>query len=178
MRWENLRIKLREQIMPDARRMSYKKLGDRYRRELLLPILKAADELNGLSISVAINKTCDSLFSSSGPPDLKNPDFSTFLKWQPNVLEKAFIILHCLGILVAGTASKRQNLFWFTDQDAIAASVCIGSDFVCCRQDLIRSDADCIGHRRVRLSQTAATDFAPDGARGWLQLLLPLGVAL
>lgn len=120
--WEDRRIKLRKQIMPDARRMSYKKLGDRYRRELLLPILKAADELNGLSVSVAINKGCDSLFSLNGPLDLQNPDFASFSKWQPNVMEKAFTILHSLGVLVAGTAKKGQNLLWFTDQDAIAAN--------------------------------------------------------
>ena len=42
MSWEEQRTNLRNEIMPDARRMSYKKLGDRYRRELLLPILKAA----------------------------------------------------------------------------------------------------------------------------------------
>jgi hypothetical protein len=120
--WEDQRIKLREAIMPDARRMSYKKLGDRYRRELLLPILKAADELNGLSVSVAINKTCHSVFASTGPLDLKNPNFASFLKWQPDVLEKAFTVLHCLGVLVAGTARSGQNLLWFTDQDAIAAN--------------------------------------------------------
>jgi hypothetical protein len=49
MPWEEQRTKLRNEIMPDARRMSYKKLGDRYRRELLLPILKAADDLRGLT---------------------------------------------------------------------------------------------------------------------------------
>jgi hypothetical protein len=122
MSWEEQRIKLRNEIMPDARRMSYKKLGDRYRRKLLLPILKAADDLNGLSVSVAINKNCASLFSSNGPLDLKNPDFSAFLKWQSAVLEKAFTVLHFLGILIAGTAKKGQNIFWFTDQDAIAAN--------------------------------------------------------
>ena len=122
MSWEEQRIKLRNEIMPDARRMSYKKLGDRYRRELLLPILKAADDLKGLSVSVAVNKNCSSLFSSSGPLDLKNPDFSAFLKWQGAVLEKAFTVLHFLGILIAGTAKKGQNIFWFTDEDAIAAN--------------------------------------------------------
>jgi hypothetical protein len=120
--WEEHRIKLRAEIMPDRRRMAYKSLGDRYRRELLLPILSAADEMNGLSVSFAISKKCSSLFYSTGPLDLKNPDFSEFLKWQPAVLNRAFMILHCLGILVAGTVKRGQNIFWFTDQDAIAAN--------------------------------------------------------
>ena len=120
--WAEHRIKLRAQIMPDKRRMTCKNLGDRYRRELLLPILRAADGLNGLSVSFAINKKCPSLFPSSGPLDLKNPDFSKFLKWQPAVLNKAFMVLHCLGILLARAAKKGQNVFWFTDQDAIVAN--------------------------------------------------------
>lgn len=120
--WEDRRIKLRQQIMPDSRRMSYKRLGDRYRRELLLPILRVADELNGLSVSLAINKGCQSLFSTSSPLDHNNPEFSVFLDWRRDVLEKAFTILHCLGVLVAGTSKKGQNVFWFTDEDAIAAN--------------------------------------------------------
>jgi len=65
MSWEEQRIKLRKQIMPDARRMSYKKLGDRYKREFLLPILKTADELNGLSVSTPLDwrATIDLLMS-------------------------------------------------------------------------------------------------------------------
>src|SRR5688572_26224791 len=37
--WEKNRIQLRKQLMPDNRRMAYKKLGDKYRRQFLKPIL-------------------------------------------------------------------------------------------------------------------------------------------
>jgi len=120
--WDQRRLELRQEIMPDNRRMSYKQLGDRYRREFLRPILEAVDELEGLSISLAISKTVPSLFSPSGPLNLNNPEFSLFRDWKREVLEKAFTLLHLAGFLLAGLAHKNQNVFWFTDQDEIAAN--------------------------------------------------------
>jgi hypothetical protein len=121
--WEPKRLLLRQQLMPDNRRMSYKKLGERYRREFLRPILEAADELEGLSISLAINKGAPSLFSPAGPLDLTNPDFALFHSWKPEVLEKAFTVLHVIGFLLAGLGQRHQNVFWYTDQDEIAANL-------------------------------------------------------
>ncbi len=120
--WGKKRLLLRQQIMPDDRRMSYKKLGDRYRREFLRPILHAADELEGLSISLVISKAAPSLFPPAGPLDLTNPEFFLFRDWKREVLEKAFTVLHLTGFLLAGLGQKNQNVFWFTDQDEIAAN--------------------------------------------------------
>jgi hypothetical protein len=120
--WEQRRMLLRQQLIPDNRRMSYKKLGERYRREFLRPILEAADELEGLSISLAISKAAPSLFSPAGPLDLTNPEFASFRNWKPEVLEKAFTVLHLVGFLLAGLGQRGQNVFWYTDQDEIAAN--------------------------------------------------------
>ena len=102
--------------------MSYKKLGDKYRRQFLRPILEAADDLEGLSISVAVSKAAPSLYDPVGPLDFNNPDFSVFRGWKGEVLEKAFSLTHILGFLLAGTAKEKQDVFWFTDQDEIAAN--------------------------------------------------------
>ncbi|MDD2763371.1 MAG: hypothetical protein PHE83_05290 [Opitutaceae bacterium] len=120
--WEQKRRLLREQILPDGRRMSYKKLGDVYRRRFLRPILDAVDDLDGLSISFAISKTAPSLFPPLGPLDLANPEFSVFRGWKNEVLEKAFTVLHLAGFLLAGVGHEKQNVWWFTDQDEIAAN--------------------------------------------------------
>jgi len=120
--WEKRRLQLRQQIMPDNRRMSYKKLGDRYRREFLGPILEIADELEGLSISLAISKAAPSLFPKGVPLDLSNPEFAAFRNWKGEVLEKAFNLLHFTGFILAGLARENQNVYWFTDQDEIAAN--------------------------------------------------------
>jgi hypothetical protein len=102
--------------------MSFKRLGDKQRRRAMLPLLKAADNLEGLSFSVALNKKCESLFASNPPLDISNPDFAAFCKWKPKVLEKAFFVVHILGVLLGGLAAPGQNILWFTDEDDIAAN--------------------------------------------------------
>jgi len=120
--WEPKRLQIREEYFSDSRRISFKKLSDRQRSRSLLPILTAANSLDGLVFSLAINKQCPSVFAARPPLDLGNPQFAAFRKWKPNVLEKAFLILHISGLLVAGLAEPGQDLLWFTDQDPIAAN--------------------------------------------------------
>jgi hypothetical protein len=120
--WEPKRLALRRMIFPDDRRMSYKKLGDAYRRRFLRPVLEAADELDGISIPLAINKSAPSLFPKSGPLDLSNRDFEVFRSWKPSVLDKVFTLLHVAGFLLAGLGKPGQDVLWFTDEDQIAAN--------------------------------------------------------
>lgn len=120
--WEQTRLKIRQEYFSDARRMSFKKLGDEQRSQALLPILTAANSLEGLVLSLAFNKRCQSVFEARPPLDLRNPQFAAYRKWKPAVLEKAFLILHLYGLLLAGLANPGQDVFWFTDEDAIAAN--------------------------------------------------------
>ena len=117
-----MRIQIRQKIFSDSRRISFKNLGDKQRKRALEPILEAANTLNGLSFSIAINKKCKSLFSGDYPLDIKNPDFVQYKKWKRDVLEKAFIIVRILGFLIAGLSKSGQNIFWFTDEDNIASN--------------------------------------------------------
>ncbi len=120
--WEPERLKVRREYLSDSRRMSFKRLGDIQRRRALLPLLYAANSLDGLSFSVALNKRCDSVFEANPPLDLSNPDFADYRKWKPEILEKAFLIIHIFGVLLAGLAAPGQNAIWFTDEDNIAAN--------------------------------------------------------
>lgn len=120
--WEPRRLALRKTIFPDDRRMSYKKLGDGYRRQFLRPILEAADELDGISISLAINKSAPSIFPETVIFDPSNRDFDAFHNWKSSVREKAFTLLHLVGFLLAGLGKPGQDVIWFTDEDQIAAN--------------------------------------------------------
>jgi hypothetical protein len=71
---------------------------------------------------VAVNKSIPSIFSEKGPIYLDNPDFEAFRSWRPAVLDKAFAILNFVGFLLGGLARPSQNVFWFTDEDQIAAN--------------------------------------------------------
>lgn len=120
--WEPKRQLARQLHLKDSRRMSFKQLRDKMRQHALGPLLEAANCLNGLSLTIAVNKKCPSFFADPNPLDLSNPDFAPYTKWKPAVLEKAFFTVHVLGLLLAGLAAPNQSVLWFTDEDSIAAN--------------------------------------------------------
>ena len=120
-KWEPERIQVRQDFLSDSRRMSFKRLTDKRRQRALCPLLDAASELEGLSLSVAVDKRCDALFNSP-PLELSNPDFDAYQSWKPKVLDKAFFVVHMLALLLAGLGAPMQNVLWFTDEDSIAAN--------------------------------------------------------
>lgn len=121
-KWESSRIEIRRTHLTEFRRMSFKRLNDGQRRRALMPFLQAANDLNGLSFSIAVNKECKSFFEKTPPLNLSNPEFARYRKWKPAVLEKAFFIVHVLGTLLGGLAACGQDVFWFSDEDSIAAN--------------------------------------------------------
>lgn len=121
-KWEPIRLQIRKEIFSDSRRMSFKNLGDNQRKRALIPMLNAANSLEGLSFSIAINKKCKSLFSGEVPLDLQNPSFEPYKKWKSSVLEKAFITIHFLAFILAGLSKTGQNVLWFSDEDNIVAN--------------------------------------------------------
>ncbi len=121
-KWEPKRLHVRLTHLSDSRRISFKRLADGQRRRALRPFLKAANDLSGLSFSVAVSKQCDTLFAASPPLNLNNPDFAAYRKWKPAVLDKTFFILHMLGVLLGGLAAPAQDVIWITDEDSIAAN--------------------------------------------------------
>jgi hypothetical protein len=121
-KWEPMRLEIRQKLLSDGRRMSFKRLGDFQRNQALLPLLKAANHLEGLSFSIAINKRCESLFEGESPLDLGNQDFESYRKWKKGILEKAFVIINFLTFLIAGLSKPGQDVLWFTDEDSIAAN--------------------------------------------------------
>ena len=120
-KWEPERIQVRQKFLSDSRRMSFKALTDNQKQRALLPLLDAANQLEGLSLSVAVDKRGGALFNSP-PLELSNPDFFAYQSWKPKVLEKAFFVTHVLGLLLAGLGAPTQNALWFTDEDSIAAN--------------------------------------------------------
>ena len=119
--WETKRLEVRKRCFSDSRRMSFKRLGDKQRKRALGPLLEAADCLEGLSFSAAINKNT-SLFAGMPPLDLSNPQFEAFRKWKKAPLEKAFVIVNFISFLLAGLSRELQDVLWFTDEDMIAAN--------------------------------------------------------
>ena len=120
--WDEQRIKVRQEVLFDNRRMAFKNLRDKQRMNALEPFLSAANNLSGFSFTLAIDTKIDSLFNTNLPLDLSNPDFVNFQSWTRGTLEKAGVIVHFLSFLLAGLLHPNQNLIWITDEDSIAAN--------------------------------------------------------
>jgi hypothetical protein len=102
--------------------MSFKDLRDRRRKDALTPFLEAANTIQGISFTLAIDVAIPSLFDGPAPLNLENPEFAAFREWSPATLEKAFRVVHTLSFLMAGLLREGQDVVWFTDEDAIAAN--------------------------------------------------------
>lgn len=126
--WLRGRGRFRAEWLPDARRMSFKKLSDRQRAAALPAFLELADQIHGLLFVVLIDKQIDSLFADTQEQSkLKTTLDAT---WRPKTIEKALRICHCLSLLLAGLSSELQDVLWVTDQDDVAANTQRHGDLV------------------------------------------------
>ncbi len=121
--WNRQRLKVRQQYLSDGRRMSFKQLRDQRRWRSLIPFLLAANELRGLSATIAIHSSIDTLFAGTNPLDLNNPSFAKYSHWNKRSLEKLFRVIHFISIFLAGMSRTGQNVLWLTDDDSIAPNV-------------------------------------------------------
>jgi hypothetical protein len=111
-RWEDARRGWRQRFRLGLRRLEFKSLGDRLRGEALGAFLLATSKLNGLLLTVIVEKSVGSFFHATG--DVRHIPLS------PKSLERAGRIVHLGSVLVAGLCAPAQNVVWFTDQDEIA----------------------------------------------------------
>lgn len=119
--WLPVRSIWRENLNLEFRRMAYKKLSDGIRQRACFPLLRSADSLHGLLISVAVHKSITSFFSHTCI-DRSRPELAQYAHIKPQVLEKLFRVLHLLGFFVGGLSGPKQDLLWISDEDAIVAN--------------------------------------------------------
>jgi hypothetical protein len=121
--WKYLRSEVRAKLLPDGRRMSWKKLNsDALRKAAFLPFLRAADRICGLSVALAFHR--DPAFQ------IPEDDLDRFAKalqlsaeWKPRHLQQMFRIAYCTAMVVAGLSRPGQDVHWVSDQDAVFDTV-------------------------------------------------------
>jgi hypothetical protein len=118
--WLDGQRQFRHTIMPNARRMSFKGMNDKYRRRALIPFLTLADSIDGWLVLFAVSKAGGSLFRHSAEI-LDGDDFVA--GWKPAVRERLLRILHLSAFLLSGLSSPGQNVLWVIDEDEVAANV-------------------------------------------------------
>jgi hypothetical protein len=111
--------KVRQDYLPDGRTMGFKSMNDRIRQRAFFPFLSAADHLEGLCVSVAVDRRIKRLIS--GPDTLQKWGGRDWLRssWKPEVFEQLMRVTHFIAAMVAGLSKPNQNVTWYTDDDAI-----------------------------------------------------------
>ena len=116
--WDKARTEVRTRCKLGSRRHAYKSLTDQLRKQALVPFLRAAEQLNGMILSVAMDKRLGS----------SNLGFQFDATLKPQVLGKLTRVSLFSAILVAGLASQGQSLMWITDDDEIVSNEKVQSD--------------------------------------------------
>jgi len=120
--WEKARLELRQSFGIGRRRISFKGLGDARKRAVLPCFLNVADQLPGLCVVVAVDRSIRSLFSKGRTIDLSSPELSPYAHYDCGIFERLLRVVHLVSFFVAGLSRPHQDVLWFTDQDAIAAN--------------------------------------------------------
>ncbi|MDE3117746.1 MAG: hypothetical protein KGL03_01910 [Nitrospirota bacterium] len=120
--WQPEREGVRRKLLPDGRRMAFKNLNDRVRRQAMDHFLEVANRLPGLLATFAISKSLGSLFVKEGRLNPSLLEFEVLRNLPSSVAEKLLCIVHLLSLLVAGFSAPDQDLLWATDEDSIAAN--------------------------------------------------------
>lgn len=118
--WNEKRIELRNKLLPDNRRISYKNYRDKVGRKYIEEFLKLANELSGYVVTFAFDKKLKSIFQDSSPIDFEIPEFKKYQTWTKDTIEKTFRITNLISFFVSGLSKRNQHLLWITDEDKIA----------------------------------------------------------
>ncbi|MBI4474180.1 MAG: hypothetical protein HY646_16030 [Acidobacteria bacterium] len=120
--WPAVRQRVRDEFLPDGRRLSFKRLGDRHRLAALRPFLQAADEFTGVCATIIINKRFERL--STGPATLSvwKALHGVRGKWDSTSFEAMVRVVHLFSMLIARWSKPRMHVSWVTDQDSIVAN--------------------------------------------------------
>jgi hypothetical protein len=119
-RWTAATRKVRQEWLPDSRVFEYKSLRDRVRQRTLARFLASADELPGTLFCFAIPKRVRSMFRERETGETSEVWRRLDEMIRPTVREKLMRVTHLLGLLLAGLTATGQDVFWVTDEDALA----------------------------------------------------------
>ena len=116
--WSSWTRTLRGRLLPDGRSLQFKRLSDRIRRRALPHFLQAADQLPGVLFCIAIPRSVSSIFDGA-PHKTRLADLG-FPELRPAVEEKILRVTHLVALIVAGLSGQGQDVYWFSDEDALA----------------------------------------------------------
>jgi hypothetical protein len=97
--------------------MSYKNLNDGQRRAALVPFLEAADQMQGVCVTMAFEKRLGDLCASKGLYERAKTEGIIQGTWKPQMFEQMMRTVQLVSTLLASVAVKDQNIYWISDMD-------------------------------------------------------------
>jgi hypothetical protein len=119
--WEVGRGRVRQTYLGDGRRLSFKRLGDKARRDALMPFLEAAGTIAGHSISVIVSKRIIGLFRGGQGTAAVAARIGLLARWKPAQLTALFRMASFVAYFVAHYVRPGQHVYWIADNDPVFA---------------------------------------------------------
>lgn len=113
---------IRTKILTDSRRMSFKRLGDPQKQKALVPLLQAADGLNGHLVVFAVHKSIRLGLMKKGDVKVWRKLFDLSAKWNHLAFEEAFRKTHFFALLTGQWSKRLMDVTWISDQDEFVAN--------------------------------------------------------
>jgi len=120
--WYSAIRSARRSLLPDGRTMSYKRLDDPQRQEALVPFLRAAANLDGHLVALAVDKRKKWLSTMPESMDFIRKSFGLKGSWNPRSFEAMIRKVQFTAILLSIWARPFANVTWITDQDEFVAN--------------------------------------------------------
>ena len=117
--WLQGQREFRDHAFKGKRRLSFKALNDRARRQVLPLFLAGANEIEGALWVVAIRKDFGSMFE---PTERSEESNELLAAWKPAVHEHLLRVTHLGALFGTHCAKPGQDVFWIADQDEIASN--------------------------------------------------------
>jgi len=120
--WPALRHAIRQNHLPDGRRLSFKRLADGQRQRALVPFLDAADSLTGHLVVLLVDKRLRGLSTGRNSLRVWQELHGLHGKWDQTAFEKLARVVHIFAILVGMWSRPFADISWITDEDEIVAN--------------------------------------------------------
>lgn len=120
--WETKRRTVRQILLPNNRRMSFKALNDSHRRNALAPFLASADYIDGLLINFLLNKKVKGLVAYEGVFDKWRDRLELKWGWSEKQFKQMLELVHFASILIGALGKDGQDIYWISDRDEIFAN--------------------------------------------------------
>jgi hypothetical protein len=118
--WDDARQRVRTNHSIQNRRMSYKAMNDRRRKEALLPFLRAANTIPGVLATVIVDKSFMRSLRITVAERSELP--KEMAQWPAQVLTKMVFVLHLGALFISGLSREGQNILWMSDNDDFVAN--------------------------------------------------------